>query len=153
MLPVLCSCCDAPSDFVVHFANTTMPKACRKVKQNRSSAQRKAGVQTKQIAQQVCLLLFSAAQIFGLLTKCQGKHSGRGWGQEKKMPYGIIQSILSFFSGSKPWRKGGSGLPLPLILAVGREQDCAPIFGRQRCPRSKSAACAGLFGRRDCPAR
>lgn len=108
---------------------------------------------TRMVLAQRVPSLFTAAQIFGLLTKCQGKHSGRGWGQEKKMPYGIIQSILSFFSGSKPWRKGGSGLPLPLILAVGREQDCAPIFGRQRCPRSKSAACAGLFGRRDCPAR
>ena len=45
------------------------------------------------------------------------------------MPYGIIQSILFFFSGSKPWRKGGSGLPLALILVAGAEQDCGSIFG------------------------
>ena len=48
------------------------------------------------------------------------------------------RSILSSFSGSRPWREGDSGLPLLLILVAGNEgneQDCASVYGE------KTASC------------
>ena len=57
----------------------------------------------------------------------------------KKTPPGVNLLLLSFFLGLRPWRKGGSGPPLPLIHVARHELNYDPTSVRQRCPRTKSA--------------
>ena len=68
----------------------------------------------------------------------------------KKTPIGVIPYILSSFLSSKRSPRGGSGPPLPLNPVVRRVLSYVPTFGRQTCPRTRSAACAA---HPDSPAR
>jgi len=58
---------------------------------------------------------------------------------KKKTPFGIIPTNVSTFSGSRPWRTGGSGSALPLSLGTKCVLDCAPTFARQSSPRTRPA--------------
>ena len=62
----------------------------------------------------------------------------------KKTPLSVKTGIVSFFLGSRPQRKGGSDLLLPLSLVVRCVSDCGPTFGRQTCPRTRSAVFSEL---------
>ena len=94
-------------------------------------------------------LRFIFGAVMGLLTKCVFIYFERKKAI-KKTPIGVIPCTLSSFLSSKRSPRGGSGPPLPLNPAARRVLSYAPTFGRQTCPRTRSAACAA---HPDSPAR
>lgn len=86
-----------------------------------------------------CRLVVGIQPTMELLTKwpqkiCNGNLS------RKKTLTGVISCSISSASGSKRSLKGDSDPPLPLNLAAISALNCVLSFGRQRCPRTRSAA-------------